>query len=86
MSYVYAVLGGGRQGTAAAHNMAKFGDPKEAMVSDISLAAAEESAARVNQLVGKKIVTPELLDVPDKTELVRWQTIKAQSTSHTEGP
>ncbi|UCD58139.1 MAG: hypothetical protein JSV16_03215 [Candidatus Hydrogenedentota bacterium] len=75
MSYVYTVLGGVRQGTAAAYNMAKCGDPKEAMVSDISLAAAEESAARVNRLAGKKIVTSELLEVPEKTELVRWQTI-----------
>ena len=26
MAFVYAVLGGGRQGTAAAYDMAKFGD------------------------------------------------------------
>jgi len=35
MKYTYAVLGGGRQGTAAAYDMARFGDAKAVLIADI---------------------------------------------------
>lgn len=46
MSFVYGVLGGGRQGTAAAYDMARFGDARRVLIADISLEAAQKSAAR----------------------------------------
>ena len=46
MAYTYAVLGGGRQGTAAAYDMAKWGDAERVCIADISTAAAEASARR----------------------------------------
>ena len=55
MAFVYAVLGGGRQGTAAAYDMAKFGDASRILIADISLDAAKESAVRINTLIGNKI-------------------------------
>ena len=69
MAFVYAVLGGGRQGTAAAYDMAKFGDASQVLIADISLKAAQESAARVNHLVGKEIAQAHQLDVTDHEQL-----------------
>jgi lysine 6-dehydrogenase len=69
MSYIYAVLGAGRQGTAAAYDMAKFGDAAQVRIADISLEAAQNSAARVNALAGKQIATPHQLDVTDQAAL-----------------
>ena len=47
MSYTYAVLGGGRQGTAAAFDMARFGEADRVLIADIDLQAAEASAGRL---------------------------------------
>lgn len=69
MSFTYAVLGGGRQGTAAAYDMAKFGDAKQVLVADISLEAAQTSAARVNRLIGRDIASAHRLDVTNAEQL-----------------
>ena len=69
MGIVYAVLGGGRQGTAAAYDMARFGDAKEVLIADINLEAAQKSAARVNELVGKEIAKAQQVDTTDHTQL-----------------
>ena len=55
MAYTYAVLGGGRQGTAAAYDMAKWGDAERVLVADISADAAQASAKRVNDLIGRQL-------------------------------
>ncbi len=70
MSLRYAVLGAGRQGTAAAYDMAKFGDAELVKVGDVNLDAAEKSAARVNQLLGREIARPVKVDVTDEAGLV----------------
>lgn len=69
MGYVYAVLGGGRQGTAAAYDMAKFGDADAVLIADISWENAVKSCDRVNALLNKKIAQPFKLDVTDKKSL-----------------
>ncbi len=69
MSYKYAVIGGGRQGTAAAYDMGKFGDAEKVFIADIDLMAAEASARRVNKLLGKEIAHPARLDVRDEPQL-----------------
>lgn len=69
MSFVYAVLGGGRQGTAAAYDMARFGDAKKVLIADISLEVAQRSAARVNKLIGKEIAEAHRVDVTNHTQL-----------------
>ncbi|MCE9559436.1 MAG: saccharopine dehydrogenase NADP-binding domain-containing protein [Armatimonadetes bacterium] len=52
MKYTYAVLGAGMQGTAAAYDLAKFGDAKNIKMGDMSLDQAHKSASRVNLLTG----------------------------------
>ena len=49
---------------------AKFGDAELVKVGDVDLAAAEKSAARVNQLLGREIARPVKVDVTDESGLV----------------
>ena len=65
MSFTYAVLGAGRQGTAAAYDMARFGDAVRVKVGDVDLEAAKRAAARVNTLVGREIAYPFAVDAAD---------------------
>jgi lysine 6-dehydrogenase len=69
MSFTYAVLGGGRQGTAAAYDMARFGDARQVLIADISLEAAQRSAVRVNKLIGRDIAAPQQVDVTNGEQL-----------------
>ncbi len=69
MKYTYAVLGGGRQGTAAAYDMAKFGDAKMVLIADIDRRAAEASADRVKALLDTDMVEAVALDVTDEKAL-----------------
>lgn len=61
----YAVLGAGRQGTAAAYEMATHGDAERVLVADADLEAARRAAERVNGLTGRQIAEPGRLDVRD---------------------
>jgi lysine 6-dehydrogenase len=72
MGHIYGVLGGGRQGTAAAFDMAKFGDAKEVVIADIDGAAARASAGRVNRLIGSDVAEGVALDVTDRSELAAF--------------
>ncbi len=65
MSHVYAVLGAGRQGTAAAYDMIRWGDARRVVLADYDLPTARRAAERVNQLTGKSIAEPIQVDVTD---------------------
>ncbi len=65
MTYSYLVLGAGRQGTAAAYDMLRFGDAKRVTLADADLARAEQSLARLAQLTGQSNVDARRLDVAD---------------------
>jgi lysine 6-dehydrogenase len=65
VSFTYAVLGAGRQGTAAAYDMARFGDAARVKVADVDPEAAKRAAARVNTLVGREIAHPFAVDAAD---------------------
>lgn len=69
MSYTYAVVGAGRQGTAAAYDLGAFGDALAVLVADVSLKSATASAARVNGLLGRDVARPQRLDVDDRDQL-----------------
>ena len=69
MKYTYAVLGGGRQGTAAAYDLAKFGDAKAVLIADIDQQAADASAHRVNTLLRSRVASAVRLDVTDEAAL-----------------
>jgi lysine 6-dehydrogenase len=62
MSKVFAILGAGMQGTAAAYDLAKYGQPHKILLGDVSLEQAQKSARRVNELVGSAICEPHQVD------------------------
>jgi len=65
VSFTYAVVGAGRQGTAAAYDMARFGEAARVLVADADPEAAGRSAARVNGLVGREIAEPRAVDAAE---------------------
>ncbi len=71
MAYRYAVLGAGRQGTAAAYDMAKFGDSESVTLFDSDPAVAREAARRINSLLGREVARASEVDVSDADELTR---------------
>ena len=72
MSFRYAIIGSGRQGTAAAYDLARFGDAESIIMSDYSLAAAEAGSARVNSLAGRDVARPVQLDAADSDAVIRF--------------
>jgi len=69
--YTYAILGSGRQGTAAAYDLAKFGEAQKIILADVSEEAAAQSAGRINKLIGRQVAFPQQLDVSDPTGLAQ---------------
>jgi lysine 6-dehydrogenase len=65
MSYTYAVLGAGRQGTAAAYDMLRWGDATRVILADLDEAVAHRAAERVNRLAGEHIAEGVQVDVTD---------------------
>ena len=74
MSYTYAVLGAGRQGTAAAYDMARWGEAGRVLLADCDLEAAQRAAKRVNQLVGTNVAEAVQVDVTDLQAVERVLT------------
>lgn len=71
---VFAVLGAGMQGTAAAYDLAKFGNPKVIRLGDVSLEQATKSANRVNHLVGRKLCRPIAVNALEPASLAEFLT------------
>ncbi|MFW9962334.1 MAG: saccharopine dehydrogenase C-terminal domain-containing protein [Candidatus Sifarchaeia archaeon] len=71
---VFAVLGAGHQGTAAAYDLAKFGNAKAVVIADMNLEAATKAAARVNDLLTTDLTQSRVLDVTHQDELVALLT------------
>ncbi|MFA5896616.1 MAG: saccharopine dehydrogenase C-terminal domain-containing protein [Thermoplasmata archaeon] len=71
MGYRYAVVGSGRQGTAAAYDFAKFGEADEIVMADMSLAQAKRASARVNKLVGRRVARPAHADVTKPSTVLK---------------
>jgi lysine 6-dehydrogenase len=65
MKYTYAVLGAGRQGTASAYDMARWGEAKRVILADQDLAVAEHAAQRVNQLTGMQVAEAAQVEATD---------------------
>jgi lysine 6-dehydrogenase len=70
MGYHYAVLGAGRQGTACAYDLIKFGEADSVLLADQSRAAARAAAERVNRLLDSDKARGIHLDVTDQDALV----------------
>jgi lysine 6-dehydrogenase len=71
MPYCYFVLGAGRQGIAAAYDLALLGEADRVTLADADRASAEKGAQRVNQLLGRPTVTALQLDVRDEVAVRR---------------
>jgi lysine 6-dehydrogenase len=69
MAYRYAVLGAGRQGVAAAYDLAVFGEAGEITLFDVDEEGARQAAERVNQLIGRAVAQASQLDVQDEGHL-----------------
>lgn len=74
MSYRYLVIGAGRQGTAAAYDMARFGEAERVILGDVDPSVAGASAQRVNTLVGHDVAAGIGLDVSDGDAVTRTLT------------
>ncbi len=70
MGYHYIILGSGRQGTAAAYDLAKFGDAEQITLADFKEEAAVQAAARINRLIGREVARGVFLDVTDYPSLL----------------
>ena len=71
MGFAFVVLGSGRQGTAAAYDLALRGDGERVVMADVDLMAAQKAAARVNSLLGRQIAEPAQVDVTDAGSVAR---------------
>ena len=71
MTYTYAVLGAGRQGTAAAYDMARWGEAGRVVLADQDLVVARRAAERINRLLGQAVAEAAQVDVRDPAALVR---------------
>jgi lysine 6-dehydrogenase len=66
----YAVIGAGRQGTAAAYDLARFGDATSIRLLDADGNAARDAAARIDRLAGRAVAVAHTVDVRDRAALV----------------
>lgn len=72
MGYRYAVIGAGRQGTAAAHDLGRFGEAEKIWLADSDPSQAEQAVQRVNGLLGAAIASPATLDASDPHAVAGW--------------
>ncbi|UCG70045.1 MAG: saccharopine dehydrogenase NADP-binding domain-containing protein [Thermoplasmata archaeon] len=70
MGHKYAVLGAGRQGIAAAYDLAKFGDCEEVKLMDVDGEAAKKQSAHVNRLLSQDVVTAHQVDADNIKQLM----------------
>ena len=69
MGYRYMILGAGRQGLAAAYDIAKNGEADGLILADIDGATAEAGAAHVNGLLKAEVAWPMQMDASDEAGL-----------------
>lgn len=63
MGFRYAVLGAGRQGTAAAYDLAVRGNADSVLLGDVDVRLARSAAKRVNRLAGTNVGSAAKVDV-----------------------
>lgn len=65
MNYRYAIIGSGRQGTAAAYDLGKFGEAEHLLMIDSDPEQARRAAGRINSLLGTDLAEAQTLDAGD---------------------
>jgi lysine 6-dehydrogenase len=63
--YAYIVLGAGRQGTATAYDLVRFGEARRVTLADVDVRRAAAAAVRVNRLTGGAVADGVAVDVRD---------------------
>ncbi len=69
MTYRYAIIGAGRQGTAAAYDLGRFGGAEAILIFDSLPEAAERAARRVNGLLKADVAQATAGDASDPHSL-----------------
>lgn len=69
-AYHYAVVGAGRQGVAAAYDMAKWGDAGSVLLADTNGDRAACAAERINKLIGRPVASAAQVDIRDSGALI----------------
>ena len=69
MSYRYVAIGAGRQGTAAAYELALRGQASRVIMADRDERAARSAASRINRLSGSRTAVGMKLDIEDRQAL-----------------
>lgn len=69
--FTYVVIGAGRQGTAAAYDMARWGDAERVIMADLSHRTARSAADRVNALARRAVAEPVQINVTDLVAVER---------------
>lgn len=68
-AYRYLILGAGRQGTAAAYDLARSGNAEHIVLADANPETSHRSAERVNRLAGRQVACAITLDVTNQAAL-----------------
>jgi lysine 6-dehydrogenase len=66
VTHTFGILGSGRQGTAAAYDLAAAQDASLVVMFDVDDRVARAAAERVNALVNREVACPQQLDVADE--------------------
>ena len=72
MSHQYAILGSGRQGTAAAYDLATYGDADSIVLGDLNRNVAQSATRRVNSLIGENIAEAKQVNVTKFESVLRF--------------
>jgi len=70
MGYRYAIIGAGRQGTAAAYDLGRHAQAEFILMADTDPQAAENAAERVNTLLGSDLARATALDARDQAGVI----------------
>jgi lysine 6-dehydrogenase len=65
----YAIIGSGKQGTASAYDLIKFGNAEKILLIDNNFEQAKNSANKLNELTNAKNCIPLKIDVKNSEEL-----------------
>ena len=71
MTFRYVILGSGRQGAAAAYDLARFGEAGHVLMADAREDVAREAALRVNRLLNREVASAAKVDASDAASLRR---------------
>ena len=76
----YAIIGSGRQGTAAAYDLGRFGEAELLLMMDAAIEQAQEAASRINRLLDQEVAKPlriDAADLPAVTAALKEHSIQA---------